>query len=71
MFYNSKDLANRLVFSNIKLFYLNITFSINNKHVILMLKQSKTNTLHKGVNIILAAIGTATCLVLALHQLWI
>ena len=40
MFYDSKDLANRLVFSNTKLTHLNITFSINNEHVILMIKQS-------------------------------
>ena len=69
MFYDSKDLANRSVFSNTKLSCLNITFSINNKHVVLMLKRSKTDTLYKGVDIILAAIGTATCLVLALRQL--
>jgi hypothetical protein len=69
MFYNSKDLANRLVFSNTKLSHLDITFSINDKHVVLTLKQSKTNTLHKGVDIILAAISTVTCLVLALYQL--
>ena len=71
MFYDSKDLANRLVFSNTKLSHLDITFSINDEHVVLTLKQSKTNTLHKGVDIILAAIGTATYLVLALCQLWI
>ena len=69
MFYNSKDLTNRLVFSNTKLFHLDITFNINDEHVVLTLKQSKTNTLHKGVNIILVAIGTATYLVLALYQL--
>ena len=69
MFYNNKNLTNRLVFSNTKLFYLDITFSINTKHVVLILKQSKTNTLYKGVNIILVAIGIATCLVLALYQL--
>ena len=69
MFYNSKDLANRSVFSNTKLSHLDITFRINDEHVVLMLKQSKTNTLHKGVDIILVAIGIATCLVLALYQL--
>jgi hypothetical protein len=69
MFYNSKDLTNKSVFSNTKLSYLNITFSINNKYVVFTLKQSKTNTLYKGVDIILAAINTATCLVLALRQL--
>ena len=71
MFYDSKDLTNRSVFSNTKLSRSDITFSINDEHVVLTLKRSKTNTLHKGVDIILAAIGTATCLVLALHQLWI
>jgi hypothetical protein len=71
MFYDSKDLTNRSAFSNTKLSCLDITFSINDEHVVLTLKQSKTNTLHKGVNIILAVIGTATCLVLALYQLWI
>ena len=69
MFYNSKDLTNTSVFSNTKLSYLDITFGINNKHVVLTLKRSKTNILHKGINIILAAIGTATYLVLALYQL--
>jgi hypothetical protein len=69
MFYNSKDLTNILVFSNTKLSHLDITFSINDKHIVLTLKQSKTNILHKGVNIILVAIGIATCLVLALYQL--
>ena len=71
MFYDSKDLANRSVFSNTKLSRPDITFGINDEHVVLTLKQSKTNTLHKGVDIILVAIGTATCLVLALYQLWI
>ena len=71
MFYDSKDLANRSAFSNTKLSRSDITFSINDEHVVLTLKRSKTNTLHKGVDIILVATGTATCLVLALYQLWI
>ena len=69
MFYDSKDLANRSVFSNTKLSHSDITFSINDEHVVLTLKRSKTDTLHEGVDIILAATGTATCPVLALHQL--
>ena len=71
MFYNSKDLTNALGFSNTKLSCSDITFGINDKHVVLMLKQSKTDILHEGVDIILAATGTATCPVLALRQLWI
>jgi hypothetical protein len=71
MFYDSKDLANRSVFSNTKLSRSDITFGINDEHVVLTLKRSKTNTLHEGVDIILAATGTATCPVLALRQLWI
>ena len=69
MFYNSKDLTNALGFSNTKLSCSDITFGINDEHVVLMLKQSKTDILHEGVDIILAATGTATCLVLALRQL--
>ena len=69
MFYDNKDLTNTSVFSNTKLSRLDIAFSINDKHVVLTHKRSKTNILHKGVDIILAATGTATCLVLALHQL--
>jgi len=71
MFYDSKDLANRSVFSNTKLSRSDITFGINDEHVVLTLKRSKTDTLHEGVDIILAATGTATCPVLALRQLWI
>jgi hypothetical protein len=71
IFYDSKDLANRSVFGNTKLSRSDITFGINDEHVVLTLKRSKINTLHEGVDIILAAIGTATCLVLALCQLWI
>jgi hypothetical protein len=67
MFYNSRNLTNRSVFSNIKLSHLDITFNINDEHVVLTLKQSKMNTLHKGVNIILVAISIITYLVLALH----
>jgi len=65
MFYNTKDLTNTLVFNNTKLSYLNITFSTNNKYIVFILKQSKTNILYKSVNIILAAISITTCLVLA------
>ena len=71
MFYDNKDLANTSVFSNTKLSRSDITLGINDEHVVLTLKRSNTNTLQKGVDIILAATGTATCLVLALRQLWI
>lgn len=48
-----------------------ISFTENNQYTIFPLKQSKTNTKHIGMQIILAAIGIQICPVEALQRLFI
>jgi len=47
-----------------------ITFGDGDEHAILTLKRSKTDLLHHGVEIILAATGTTLCPVTALRRLF-
>jgi hypothetical protein len=58
--YKAKDLYNKRSFKNTSLLYLNITFSDLDKHIIILLKRSKTNYNYISVNIIIAAIATLT-----------
>jgi hypothetical protein len=57
---------NKHISENTKLTQSNVTFGLNNKHILLRLKRSKTNLLHKGVKIVIAATGENICLVKAL-----
>lgn len=68
--YEQRELDNQRTFQNTRLLRSDITFSENFDHVTLRLKRSKTDTLHKGVEIIIAATGSPTCAVLALKRLF-
>jgi hypothetical protein len=61
---------NKHTSENTKLTRSNITFGPNNKHILLRLKRSKTDLLHKGVKIVIAATGENICPVKALRRLW-
>jgi hypothetical protein len=59
--YKAKDLCNKRSFKSTSLLYLDITFNDLDEYVIILLKQSKTDYNHIGVDIIIAAIVTPTC----------
>jgi hypothetical protein len=64
------DRLDRETFENTSLTRSDITFAENDEYARLRLKRSKTDTLFKGVDILLAATGTPTCPVYALRQLF-
>jgi hypothetical protein len=68
--YKAKDLYNKRSFKNTSLLYLDITFNNLDEHIIILLKQSKTNYNHISINIIIAIIATLTCLMQALRRLF-
>jgi hypothetical protein len=57
---------NKHISENTKLTQFNVTFGLNNKHILFWLKRSKTNLLYKGVEIVIAATDKNICLVKAL-----
>jgi hypothetical protein len=61
--YKAKDLYNKRFFKNTSLLYLDITFSNLNEHIIISLKQSKTNYNHISVDIIITVTTTLTYLI--------
>ena len=68
--YKLKDLRNKHSFINTSLLRLDITFSDLDEHVTVLLKRSKTDHDHIGVDIIIAATGTLTCPIRALRHLF-
>src|ERR1700733_3018195 len=64
--YETRELRNITTFQNTRLLRSNVTFSENNDHVSIRLKRSKTDTGHKGVEIIIVASNSSTCVVQAL-----
>jgi hypothetical protein len=64
--YKARELRNTTTFQNTRLLRSNVTFSENNDYVSIRLKRSKTNTDHKGVEIIITASNSSTCAVRAL-----
>ena len=64
------DRLNRETFESTSLTRSDVTFAENDEYARLRLKRSKTDTLFKGVDILLAATGTPTCPVHALRQLF-
>jgi hypothetical protein len=65
------DRGDRHTFINTKLTRSDVTFGDNDEHVRLRLKRSKTDDLHQGVDILLAATGDHNCPVQALRLLWL
>jgi hypothetical protein len=61
---------NKHTSENTKLTRSNVTFGLNNKHILLWLKRSKTDLLHKKVEIVITATGEDICPVKALYRLW-
>lgn len=57
-------------FSRTKVTKSDVSFVEGNQYAILRLKQSKTDTEHTGVQIVLAATGEKTCPVAALAHLY-
>jgi hypothetical protein len=67
--YSATDFKDTNTFTNTKLTRSDIRFSDDNKYAILRLKRSKTDTMHQGVEIILAASNNICCPVTALKTL--
>jgi hypothetical protein len=68
--YEAKDLCNKRSFKNTSLLCSDITFSDLDEHIIVSLKQSKTNYNYIGVDIIIAVTATLTCPVQVLRRLF-
>jgi hypothetical protein len=64
------DRLDRETFENTSLTRSDVTFAENDEYARIRLKRSKTDTLFKGVDILLAATGNKTCPVYALRQLF-
>jgi hypothetical protein len=60
---------NKHTLKNTKLTQSDVTFGLNNKHILFRLKHSKTNLLHKEVEIVITATGKDICLVKAFCRL--
>jgi hypothetical protein len=68
--YTIKEAADLTTFIATKLIRSNVHFIEDYNYLILRLKWSKTDTKHKGVSIIVAAIGDKACPVTALYILF-
>jgi hypothetical protein len=66
----SKDLENRPVFEHTKLQRRDVTFADNDEHAVVLLRSSKSDYDHTGVEIVVARTGDATCPVSALRALY-
>ena len=68
--YKAKDWLNQQLFEKTTLLCSDITFYDTDDYVILALKVSKTDYEHKGVQRVIAASNSLTCLVRALRRLF-
>jgi hypothetical protein len=68
--YTAKEAVDLTTFIATKLIKSDIHFMEDYNYSILRLKWSKTDTKHKSVSIIVAAIGDRACLVVALYTLF-
>jgi hypothetical protein len=68
--YTTKEATNPTTFIAIKFTRSNIRFTEDYNYLILRLKWGKTDTKHKGVSIIIVAIGNRAYLVAALYTLF-
>jgi hypothetical protein len=66
----AKDLENKPVFEHTKLQRRDITFADNDEHAVLLLRSSKSDYDHTGVEIVVAKTGEVTCPVSALRALF-
>jgi hypothetical protein len=66
----AKDLENRPVFEHTKLQRRDVTFADNDEHAVLLLRSSKSDYDHTGVEIVVAKTGEVTCPVSALRALY-
>jgi hypothetical protein len=66
----SADLENRSVFEHTKLQRRDVTFADNNEHAVILLRSSKSDYDHTGVEIVVSKTGEATCLVSARRALY-
>jgi hypothetical protein len=66
----SADLENRSVFEHTKLQRRDVTFADNDEHAVVLLRSSKSDYDHTGVEIVVAKTGEATCPVSALRALY-
>jgi hypothetical protein len=66
----AKDLENRSVFEHTKLQRRYVTFADNDEHAVLLLRSSKSDYDHTGVEIVVAQTGEVTCPVSALRALF-
>lgn len=69
--YEERDLQNQGIFQNTKLQRRDITFADDDEHAILLLRSSKSDHEHTGIELILAATDEPTCPVRALRALFI
>jgi hypothetical protein len=58
---------NKHISENTNLTQSNITFGLNNKHILFWLKHSKTDLLYKRVKIVITTTGKDICLVKAFY----
>jgi hypothetical protein len=65
-----KDLENRPVFEHTKLQRRDVTFADNDEHAVILLRSSKSDYDHTGVEIVVANTGEDTCPVAALRALY-
>jgi integrase len=68
--FTQEDRLNKRTQAFTKLTRSDVHFAINDEYVLLRLKRSKTDILHRGVEITLAATGHNTCPVTALRMLF-
>lgn len=60
----------KALFSKIRLRRSDFSFAKGDQYAVLRLKQSKTDTKHTGVQIVLTTIGKITCSIATLAQLY-
>ena len=66
----AKDLVNRSVFEHTKLQRRDVTFADNDEHAVILLRSSKSNYDHTGVEIVVAKTDKSMCPVKALRALY-
>jgi hypothetical protein len=68
--YEQRDLDNRPVFEHTKLQRRDVTFADNDEHAVILLRSSKSDHEHTGVEVVVAKTDEPTCPVTALRALY-